>query len=110
MEHGITWYFAFEIYWPLKGPELITSDDIDPFSYKDIDYGDWTSIASVINSTTIIMIGQHTVVCFNIKTNIWTDYPDFPYPVYTSWDIPEMLAIIVNSHKNRKRYAYLQKI
>ena len=80
----ICWFYGvwenLKIYWPLKGPELITSDDSDPYSYKDIDYGSWTSIASAINSTTIIMIGlPHTVVCFNIKTNRWTEYPDFPY-------------------------------
>ena len=77
----------------------------NPLNYKSLDHG--TSITSVINSTTIVMIGKHTVVCFNIETNRWTDYPDFPYPTYTSWDVPEMLAIIVNSHKNRKRYTYL---
>ena len=80
----------------------------NPLNYKSLDHG--TSVTSVINSTTIVMIGKHTVVCFNIETNRWTDYPDFPYPIYTSWDVPEMLSIIVNSHKNRKRYAFTEKV
>ena len=77
----------------------------NPFRYKSLDHG--TSITSVINSTTIIMIGKNTVVCFNIETNRWTDYPDFPYK-YTYSDIPEMLSIIVNSDKNRKRYVFTE--
>ena len=81
---------------------------INPFNYKSLDHG--TSITSVINSTTIIMIGKQTVVCFDIETNRWTDYPDFPYPFYASWDVPEMLSIIVNSHKNRNRYAFTEKL
>ena len=63
----------------IKGPKLITLDDNSgPFNWM----ATWIdgSITSVINSTTIIMIGLHTVVCYNIKTNRWTHYPDFPYP------------------------------
>ena len=60
----------------IKGPEFVTTS----YTYNGLDYGSWTSITSVINSTTIIMFDHHTFVCFNIKTNRWTDYPDFLYP------------------------------
>ena len=92
----------------IMGPEVIKGDNnsnsFEFAVYKSMDHG--TSIASVINATTIIMIGLHTVVCFNIETNRWTDYPDFPYPFYTYNWIPEMLATTINSDKNGKRYAF----
>ena len=93
----------------IKGPEIITSEDNNSthFFYKSMDYA--FCIASVINSTTIAMIGKNTFVCFDIETNRWTDYPDFPYP-YTYSDIPEMVATMINSNKSRKRYALTEKV
>ena len=63
----------------IKGPKLITKSngiDTDISNYKSMVYD--SSFSSVINSTTIIMIGGVTVVCFDIAANKWTDYPDFP--------------------------------
>ena len=93
----------------IKGPEIITSEynNSTHFFYKSMDYA--SSIASVINSTTIAMIGKNTFVCFDIETNKWTDYPDFPYPIYTYYD-PEMVATMINSNKSRKRYALTEKV
>ena len=53
----------------IKGPDVITSpsDSMYPKSvinYKSMEYT--SSYASVINSTTILLIGGDTVVCFNI--------------------------------------------
>ena len=86
----------------IKGPELITLDDNSgPFNSM----ATWMdgSITSVINSTTIIMIGLHTVVCVNIKTNRWTDYPDFPYPGV-------FRATTVSTNKNGNRCAFKEEI
>ena len=67
-----------------------------------------SSYDSVINSTTILLIGGDTVVCFNIVENRWTNYPNFPYSLYplSNIDPPAMLATVVNIDKNGKRYAF----
>ena len=66
-----------------------------------------SSYASVINSTTLLLIGGDTVVCFNIVENRWTNYPNFPY--YLLPNPTEMLATVVNIDKNGKRYAFPEK-
>ena len=92
----------------IKGPELITKSngyDTNIFKYKSIEYD--SSFSSVINSTTIIMIGGVTVVCFDIAANKWTDYPDFPLNT-NEWY--EMVTPTVTIDKNRKRYLFTEKI
>ena len=93
----------------IKGPELITTSngfDTNIFNYKSMDYD--SSFSSVINSTTIIMIGGYTVVCFNIAANKWTDYPDFPLD--TDPTFIEMVTTTVTIDKNGKRYVFHEKI
>ena len=87
----------------IKGPEVITSGSLHEFNYKSLEYP--SSVAAVINSTTILLIGGDTVVCFNIVENRWTNYPDFP--LYTG--IVNMLAPIVTINKNGKRYVFPEK-
>ena len=81
---------------------------INPFNYKSLDHG--TSITSVINSTTVLLMGGNNVTCFNIVTNRWTKYPNFPYLISSYFNPhihnPEMIAITVNMDKNGKRYAF----
>ena len=92
----------------IKGPELITRSngyDTGIFNYKSMEYD--LSFSSVINSTTIIMIGGVTVVCFDIAANKWTDYPDFPLNT-NEWY--EMVTPTVTIEKNRKRYLFTEKI
>ena len=102
MEHKKVW---------IKGPDVITSDSLNSMyskpviSYKSMEYT--SSYASVINSTTILLIGGDTVVCFNIVENRWTNYPNFPY--YLLPNPTEMLATVVNIDKNGKRYAFPEK-
>ena len=97
----------------IKGPELITKSngyDTNMYNYKSMEYG--SSFSSVINSTTIIMIGGDTVVCFDIAANKWTDYPDFPldtHPQFNEMVTPE-IAMTVTIDKNRKRYLFTEKI
>ena len=93
----------------IKGPQLITESngvDTNILNYKSMNYD--TSFSSVINSTTIIMIGGYTVVCFNIAAKIWTDYPDFP--LYTDPDFIKMVTPTVTIDKNGKRYVVPEKI
>ena len=95
----------------IKGPDVITSDSQNSMysktiiSYKSMEYT--SSFDSVINSTTILLIGGDTVVCFNIVENRWTNYPNFPY--YLLPNPTEMLATVVNIDKNGKRYAFPEK-
>ena len=92
----------------IKGPELITKSngiDTNMYNYKSLDYD--SSFSSVINSTTIIMIGGVMVVCFDIAANKWTDYPDFPLNT-NEWY--EMVTPTVTIDKNRKRYLFTGKI
>ena len=92
----------------IRGPELITKSnglDTNIFNYKSMNYD--ASFSSVINSTTIIMIGGYTVVCFNIAAKIWTDYPDFP--LYTDPDFIKMVTPTVTIDKNGKRYVVPDK-
>ena len=89
----------------IKGPELY--DKLNGVDYNQ--YGEWqlgytSSFASVINSTSIILIGGSTVICVNIVTNRWKNYPDFPLLIYT-----EMVAPTVTFDKNGKRYVYISK-
>ena len=85
----------------IKGPELITkSIHNNSTEYK--------SYPSVINSTSIILIGGYTVVCLNIAANKWTDYPDFP--LNTDPHFIEMVTSTVTIDKNRKRYVFSEKI
>ena len=97
----------------IKGPKLITksnSIDTNMYDYKSMEYD--SSFSSVINSSTIIMIGGDTVVCFDIAANKWTDYPDFPldtHPQFNEMVTPE-IAMTVTIDKNRKRYLFTEKI
>ena len=82
-----------------KGPELITT------SYGSLVYesmASFSSFSSVINSTSIIWTGGDTVVCVNIVTNRWTNYPDFPYNLNN-----DMVAPMVTFDKNGIRYVYV---
>ena len=84
----------------IKGPELY--DKLNGVDYNQ--YGEYqlvytSSFASVINSTSIILMGGSTVICVNIVTNRWKKYPDFPFPIYS-----EMVAPTVTFDKNGKRY------
>ena len=87
----------------IKGPDIITlvSMHLDPY---------YTVFASVINSTTLLLIGGNTVACFNIVTNRWTIYPNFPYPLNPNIHNHEMIAITVNMDKNEKRYSFEETI
>ena len=87
----------------IKGPDFITlfSMYLNPY---------YTAFASVINSTTILLIGGNTVVCFDIVTNRWTKYPNFPYPLNPHIHNQEMIAITVNMDKNEKRYSFEETI
>ena len=91
----------------IKGPDDITS--VRPYLSPY-----YTAFASVINSTTVILIGGNTVACFNIVTNIWTKYPNFPYLISSYFNPhehnPEMIAITVNMDKNGKRYSFKETI
>ena len=61
----------------IKGPELNTTSNTKYLLlYNSMVYT--YSYSSVINSTSIILIGGITVVYFDIAANRWTDYPDFP--------------------------------
>ena len=102
----------------MKGPDIITSPSLNSMylgymyskpiiSYKSMEYT--SSYASVINSTTILLIGGDTVVCFNILENRWTNYPNFPHPLPLNIDPPVMLATVVNIDKNGKRYVFPEK-
>ena len=92
----------------IRGPELITKSnllDTNMFNYKSMNYD--TSFSSVINSTTIILIGGNTVVCFNIAAKDWTDYPDFPLD--TDSTFIKMVTPTVTIDKNGKRYVVPEK-
>ena len=65
------------------------------------------SYPSVINSTSIILIGGYTVVCLNIAANEWTDYPNFP--LYTNPTFIEMVTTVY-IEKSGKRYPVPEKI
>ena len=56
----------------IKGPDVITSviPYLSPY---------YTAFASAVNSTTVLLMGGNNVTCFIIVTNIWTEYPNFPY-------------------------------
>ena len=85
----------------IQGPELnTTSNSKDLLLYKSIVYT--YSYASVINSTSIILIGGDTVVCFDIAANRWTDYPDFP--LNSKRSLVKMVTPTVTVEKNGKRY------
>ena len=85
-------------------PELIGVDSNQPYNQ----YGEYlvytSSFASVINSTSIILIGGNTVVCVNIVSNRWKNYPDFPLPIYS-----KMVAATVTFDKSGKRYVYISR-
>ena len=63
---------------------------------------------SVINSTTIVIIGEipfgqekfSNFLCVDVPTNTWTHYPSFPNDFMT----PTALASTVSFDKNGKRY------
>ena len=84
-------------------PDIITSVSLYLSPY-------YTAFASVINSTTVLLIGGNNVTCFNIVTNRWTKYPNFPYLISSYFNPhihnPEMIAITVNMDKNGKRYSF----
>ena len=84
-----------------KGPELITTS-YGFVVYESMHY--FSSFSSVINSTSIILFGGVTVVCFNIVTNRWTNYPDFPCNLDNN-----MVAPTVTFDKNGKRYVYISR-
>ena len=91
----------------IRGPDLITKSnclDTNILNYKSMNYD--TLFTSVINSTTIILIGGCTVVCFNIAAKDWTYYPDFP--LYADPFI-EMATPTVTFDKNGKRYVYISR-
>ena len=96
----------------INGPDVITSDSLGSMysktiiSYKSMEYT--SSYASVINSTTILLIGGDTVVCLNIAANKWTDYPDFP--LNTDSNFIEMVTTTVYIDKSGKRYVVPEKI
>ena len=93
----------------IKGPELITKSNginTNTLNYKSMDYE--RSYPSVINSTSIILIGGDTVVCLNIAANKWTDYPDFP--LNTDSNFIEMVTTTVYIDKSGKRYVVPEKI
>ena len=84
-----------------KGPEL----DITSYGFLVTEKAYFSSFSSVINSTSIILIGRYTtVVCVNIVTNRWTNYPDFPY-IFNN----DMVAPTVTFDKNGKRYVYISR-
>ena len=91
----------------IKGPNVNTSviPYLSPY---------YTAFASVINSTTVLLIGGNTVTCFNIVTNIWTEYPNFPYLISSYFNPhihnPEMIAITVDMDKYGKRYSFKETI
>ena len=91
----------------IKGPDVITS--VSPYLSPY-----YTAFASVINSTTVLLIRGNTVACFNIVTNRWTKYPDFPYPLSSPLNAseynPEMIAGTINMDKNGKRYSFKEII
>jgi hypothetical protein len=91
----------------IKGPELITKSNginTNTLNYKSMDYE--RSYPSVINSTSIILIGGDTVVCLNIAANKWTDYPDFPLNTH----LIEMVTTTVYIDKSGKRYVVPEKL
>ena len=93
----------------IKGPELITKSngiDTNINNYKTMDFE--ASYPSVINSTSIILLGGDTVVCFDVATNEWTDYPDFPLTVIPIFF--EMVTTTVYIDKSGKRYVVPEKI
>ena len=97
----------------IKGPKLKTKSngkDTNINNYKSMDYV--TSFSSVINSTSIIMIGGETVVCFNIATKSLIEYPDFPYILNIDPAIIqiEMVTTTVTIDKNGKRYVFPEMI
>ena len=91
----------------IQGPDVVTlfSPYLNPY---------YTVFASVINSTTILLIGGNTVACFNIVTNRWTIHPNFPYPLSSPLNAseydPEMIAGTLNMDKNGKRYSFKEII
>ena len=90
----------------IKGPALITTPVTkDFFLYKSMVYT--YSYSSVINSTSIILIGGDTVVCYDIIANKWTDYPDFPQNSDRS--LIRMVTPTVTVEKNGKRYNVFPK-
>ena len=90
----------------IKGPALITTPVTkDLFLYKSMVYT--YSYAEVINSTSIILIGGDTVVCYDITTNRWTDYPDFP--LNSDRSLIRMVTPTVSVEKNGKRYNVFPK-
>lgn len=84
----------------MKGPELY--DKFDGEEYGDLVMDYTSSVAAVINSTSIILIGQSIVICGNIVTNRWTKYPHLP--IYA-----QMVAPTVTFDKNGKRYVYISR-
>ena len=87
----------------IQGPDVVTffSTYLNPY---------YTVFASVINSSTILLIGGNNVTCFNIVKNRWTKYPNFPYPLSSPLNPseynPEMISGTLNMDKNGKRYAF----
>ena len=89
-----------------KGPELTTTSNTkDRLFYMSMEYT--SSYPSVINSTSIILIGGYHVFCFDIAANRWTDYPDFP--LNTDRSLIEMVTPTVTVEKNGKRYNVISK-
>ena len=85
----------------IKGPELDPkSNGVDYNQYGENQY----DFASVINSTSIILIGGNTVICVNIVTNRWKKYPDFPLPISL-----KMVEPTVTFDKSGKRYVYISR-
>ena len=91
----------------IQGPDvdILFSKYLSPY---------YSVFASAINSTTILLIGGNTVACFNIVTNRWTEYPNFPYslssPSNPHEHNPEMIAGTLNMDKNGKRYSFKEII
>ena len=89
-----------------KGPELIST--LYGFvQYESMAY--FSSFSSVINSTSIILMGGCTVVCVNIVTNRWTNYPNFPYNLNYDMGPHDMVAPTVTFDKNGKRCVYISR-
>ena len=90
----------------MQGPALVTTSDTkELFLYNFMVYT--SSYAAVINSTSIILIGNQTVVCFNIEANRWSDYPDFP--LNSDHSLIRMVTPTVTVEKNGKRYNVFPK-
>ena len=86
-----------------KGPEL----DITSYGFLVTEKAYFSSFSSVINSTSIILIGGDTVVCYDMIANKWTDYPDFP--LNSDRSLIRMVTPTVTVAKNGKRYNVFPK-